>query len=264
MVDNRFDSSLWKLDRARKHAADLASEAETFMAASPCQVESVGNGPDGAGRLRVAHVIPLPSVMSMIAGDAAHNIRSALDHFAWAAADPSVRNRQTCFPIGNGATAHDRDKWRSQVERQLRGATPQLISAVEAMEPWQGGRDQHLWMIHELDRIDKHRLHLSLAASLTGIAMHGDSYALTVAKKFSGAKLDAPLALEPIAWTPVAEDTVLVLPLADAGIGVTETSLTFGIMFSEPPALRKVPAALALGALADAAGETIRNLSLFA
>ena len=26
------------------------------------------------------------------------------------------------------------------------------------MEPWEGGLDEYLWAVHELDRIDKHRL----------------------------------------------------------------------------------------------------------
>jgi hypothetical protein len=42
-------------------------------------------------------------------------------------------------------------------------ARPELIRAVAMLEPWEGGTDQGLWAVHELDRVDKHRLVLSAA-----------------------------------------------------------------------------------------------------
>lgn len=50
------------------------------------------------------------------------------------------------------------------------------------LEPWETGRDSLLWAIHELDRVDKHRLLLSVAGALTGIGLDSDSYELMVTK----------------------------------------------------------------------------------
>jgi hypothetical protein len=41
MID-RFESALWKVDRARKHADDLEAEVCSFWAADPYDIEKVG------------------------------------------------------------------------------------------------------------------------------------------------------------------------------------------------------------------------------
>ncbi len=233
-MTDRFVSCLLKLDRARKHATDLASEIRDFWASEPCQLEPVPSGPDEVRRVHVSRLSPVPGIISMAAGDAAHNIRSALDHFAWAAVSPSARSTRTAFPVGNASAARDQDKWRRQVELQLNGAPWQLISAVTSMEPWEDGQDEYLWAVHELDRVDKHRLLLSAAVALTRIELHGDSYELATVKKFSGWRLDGPLPLEPAEWTPVEENTILTIPLADTEIGATETTLAFNVVIREP------------------------------
>jgi hypothetical protein len=151
----------------------------------------------------------LPEIIPLIAGDAAHNIRSALDHFAWAAVSPEEHSVQTCFPVWNSTAIRTPDKWKKQADRQLKGASSDLIDAVTKLEPWEAGRDSLLWAIHELDRVDNHRLLLSVAVALTGVGLNGDSYDLAVTKKFSGGDPTKPLALEPIKWTPLEEGIIL-------------------------------------------------------
>ncbi len=68
----------------------------------------------------------------------------------------------------------------------MNGAAAELIEAVVKLEAWETGRDSLLWAIHELDRVDKHRLLLPVAVAFSGISLVGDSYELTVVKKFSG------------------------------------------------------------------------------
>lgn len=98
MID-RFESALWKVDRARKHADDLEAEVRSFWAADPYEIETVGTPFAGHGFYRVKRIAALPKSIPLIAGDAAHNIRSALDHFAWAAVSPQERGTHTYFPI---------------------------------------------------------------------------------------------------------------------------------------------------------------------
>jgi hypothetical protein len=141
------------------------------------------------------------------------------------------------------------------------GARPELIRAVAMLEPWEGGADQGLWVVHELDRVDKHRLVLSAAVTLGRIERHGDSYDLTTVKKYSGFDVNRPLPMEPVEWTPVEEGTVLMLPLADASFGVTATTLKFDVVLAEPQALRNMPAAAAMMTLVSSAEEIIRDLS---
>ena len=129
------------------------------------------------------------------------------------------------------------------------------------MEPWEGGQDEDLWAVHELDRIDKHRLVLSVAVALARIELHGDSYELTTVKKFSGWSTDGPLPLEPAEWTPVAENTIIDIPMTGPDLGGTGTTLAFNVVLAEPDLLGTISAATALTTLADSTEKAIRRLS---
>jgi hypothetical protein len=201
----------------------------------------------------------IPVSISLAAGDAAHNIRSALDHFAWAAVPASAQSTRTCFPVGTPAT-RDPASWRRHVEQRLEGASPKLISAVTVMEPWEGGKDENLWAVHELDRVDKHRLLLSAAVTLGRIELHGDSWELATVKRYTGYNPDGPLPLEPIQWTPVQKGTVLAIPVAAPDLERAEATLRFDIVLDEMPTLRRTAAAVAMAMLADSAEKAIRRL----
>jgi hypothetical protein len=157
-VIDRFESALWKVDRARKHADDLEDEIRAFWDTDPFEVEMVGTPLAGSGFFRVKRMAAVSESIPLITGDAAHNIRSALDHFAWSAVSPQERGRWTCFPVWSHAAAPTLDKWRDQVSGKLKGVTAGLIKEVVRLKAWETGRDSLLWAIHELDRIDKHRL----------------------------------------------------------------------------------------------------------
>lgn len=264
LMADRFGSSRAKLDRARKHADDLGSEISGYWSAQPCQLEPAPDDSAEVSRFRVTQLSPLPDSISIVAGDAAHNIRSALDHFAWAAVAPPARTTRTAFPIRSAASPGSPEAWRSQVERQLSGASRELISIVASMEPWPGGQDEFLWAAHELDRVDKHRLLLSTAVTLARIHLHGDSYELATAKRFSGWDPSGPLPVEPVEWTPVEENTVLTVPLTGPDLGGTETTLQFNVVFGEPELLRTTAATQALKTLADSAEKTIQRMSSLA
>jgi hypothetical protein len=259
MID-RFESALWKVDRARKHADDLEAEVRAFWAADPCEIETVGTPFAGHGFCRVKRITALPESIPLIAGDAAHNIRSSLDHFAWAAVSPQERGAHTYFPVWNSAAGRTRDKWQRQVGRQMKGVSADLIEAVVELEAWETGRDSLLWAIHEVDRVDKHRLLLPVAVALTGIGLGGDSYELTVAKKFSGGDPAGPLALAPLRWTPLEEGAEL-FSSDGADFGATRTTLSFDMMLGKPEMLRDKSAITQLRILAGLAEKVIRDLA---
>jgi hypothetical protein len=255
-----FASCWQKLDRARKHADDLSREIRDFFAASPFQLEPAVSDSAGVTHVTVRHLDTVPVSIALTAGDAAHNIRSALDHFAWAAVSPSAQGPRTCFPLGTAAATRDPVSWRRHVEQRLNGASPELITAVAAMEPWESGSDESLWAVHELDRLDKHRLVLSAAVTLGRIELHGDSYELTTFKKYSGFDLGGPLPMEPAEWTPVEEGSVLAIPLTGPEVGGTGTTLRFDVVLAEPETLRRTSAATAMTMLAHSTEKVIKRL----
>ena len=261
-MNQDFGSALSKVGRARKLADDLEGEIDMFWDARPCELEIAGGESAGEGSFRVKRMRTVPDSIALIMGDAAHNLRSALDHFAWAAVSAQVRGTRTYFPIWGKTAVPGPGEWREQVCRQLKGAPAGLIDAVEQLEPWESGQDSLLWAIHELDRIDKHRLLLAVAVAVTGIGLDGDSYELAVFKKYSGMDKSGPLLVEPRQWTPVEEGAILFGPPAD--FAATEATFFFNVTLSEPVMLRDKPAATWLRILADRAETVITDLACFA
>jgi hypothetical protein len=255
MTDD-FESALWKIDRARKHADDLEAEINAFADTVPYEAEIVGTPETGHGQYRVGRVAPLPTSFSLIAGDTAHNIRSALDHFAWAAVPPQSHHPRTMFPIWNRKGSirpprdQGRDKWRDEVESALKGGAHELIEAVVKLEPWQGGRDSLLWAVNELERIDKHRLLLPVAAVNTAISID-----FTRPQEKAG----PVLRLRPDSWTPLETGNVLL----DVGLYsgfAAPPKFDVDVMLREPPELRDKPIVTQLRILARYAEKTIREL----
>ena len=260
MID-QFDSALWKIDRARKHTDDLAAEVRTFWDTKPFEVEMVGTPLTGPGSFRVKRMAAVPESITLIAGDAAHNIRSALDHFAWSAVPLPQRRKQTCFPVWGKVAVPAPAKWREQVSRQLAGAKTTLIEAVVETEAWEGGRDSLLWVIHELDRIDKHRLLLPVAVAFTGIGVDGDSYELSVVKKYSGVDAERPLVIAPYEWTPLREGKIIFKSLDDVGLRAANATLTFEMTLGEPAMVTDKSAVTWLRILAGLAEKVVRDLA---
>jgi hypothetical protein len=128
---------------------------------------ATASGGTGVRTLTVKNIRPLPDNIALLVGDAVHNIRAALDHFVWAAV--SNPDWKTMFPVWGRNAAPKVGEWQDEVDRRLSGASPDLRAAVVSLQPWVTGNDSQLWYIHELDRIDKHRLSVSVAAANTRV-----------------------------------------------------------------------------------------------
>jgi hypothetical protein len=205
----QFRSAWLKIDRARKHADDLEGEIRAYWETSPVSIHGAGvvlteNGGTGARIFSVKNIKPLPESIALLVGDAAHNIRSALDHFAWVA----VRNpgRDTTFPIWSQEDVPEAGKWQKKVRKDLMGASPALQADVLRLQPWPTGSDSQLWYIHELDRIDKHRLLIAVAAANTGVVFEVPP----IFNPVPGLRPPAmPVAVPPRQWTPLEAGAVL-------------------------------------------------------
>ncbi|MEO6924137.1 MAG: hypothetical protein ABI142_09955 [Bryocella sp.] len=114
----------------------------------------------------MASVKPTPARISAMIGDAIHNLRSALDHVAYQLVWVSLGRQPTghvYFPI-----ADDREKYEVQRSRQLHGARPAAIAAVDAVTPYRGGNDL-LWQLHKLNNVDKHRVLLTSGSAYQSV-----------------------------------------------------------------------------------------------
>ena len=133
---------------------------------------------------------PPSDPISLLIGDTLHNLRSALDNLAYSLASAYTQPLSqkiadaSEFPIfgdedrqGNtgvgGSLFNQRDRRgnpaRGSGLSKIEGWDPGAQTVVEGLQPYKQGKDfrtDPLWILHELDRLDKHRLlHTTVAAA---------------------------------------------------------------------------------------------------
>jgi hypothetical protein len=134
---------------------------------------------------RAEHIMRLkadepPVALSLIIGDALHSLRSGLDHLAYALAQaesgpnlPPQIAKGIEFPIFG-----DKPMNPGEEKKRIGPLNPQARAVILGLQPHQRGAayvDDPLWHLHELARVDRHRLlHLTVAV-LGHIGVGGDN-----------------------------------------------------------------------------------------
>lgn len=162
---DRYASVRRKLERAGEHIRHLEHAVAAFISTRPYDI---GTKRDPATR-RLTYIVrsvrETPPELSQLAGDAFHNLRSALDHLAnqlvFAAGD--VPDEHTAFPIYNTKESHE-----SMSHGRVAGMRADAVRAIDALMPYRGGNDG-LWKLHRLDIIDKHRDWLVVGSRLRAV-----------------------------------------------------------------------------------------------
>lgn len=159
-----FDDIRSKINRANEHLADLEIEIGSFYATKPYDFRVERDPKTGEGVCYLTRCDDIPAQVSIIAGDAIHNLRSALDYLAYqlvyVGTSGSGPFSNVYFPIVKSP-----DKLDAAIEGKVGGARKEAKDAIRAVKPYEGGNNL-LWHLHRLDIIDKHRL--LVAASSTG------------------------------------------------------------------------------------------------
>lgn len=150
-----------KIERAKKHIADVHTAIDALENSCTATIEY---RPDGGQSLK--HEIPdlgngLDN-LSLIVGDAFHNLRAAMD-FAWYATIsrclPDKLSDATKFPIR---------ETREKVEAALHGievdtrCNALFECIMSKIQPYKGGHNSAAWTLHDIDISDKHILLLGL------------------------------------------------------------------------------------------------------
>jgi hypothetical protein len=168
-----------KLRRAEEHVERFAKEAADYLQSSRAGFDYAFD--DQAGTIDVvlrADFEP-PAVFGAIVGDTLHNLRSALDAIAWEVCQRTgvplteKQEQQVYFPI-----TWESNKWENAAKR-LVGVTPEDLEAFKYLQPWyfdeQGrqlgveiptefAKNEPLWQLRELAKIDRHRTQHPLLA----------------------------------------------------------------------------------------------------
>ena len=156
-------SPLLKIEWAKKHISDLDRAIRAFCDSEPYTL-GIKEYPDIAHvGLYVVKVQPVPDAIALGIGDAVHNMRSAFDHLAWqlVEAGGGIPNRSTYFPICKTPEQYASAIGQGEIDK-MRPGTEKLLRYIQ---PYESG-DDTLWNIHTLDRMDKHRLILTVTMVL--------------------------------------------------------------------------------------------------
>jgi len=150
-------NSVLKVDRAKKHIADIRAAIQDLQNSYASTVEQ--NSKTGVVSLKYdsPRASGIVKEIALIFGDAVHNLRTALD-YVWVAAmlhiNPAVDIRHLKFPFRNSLQELD----AALTGRQINITSPRLFDGMRTdIKPYSGGNDS-IWRLHNLDISDKHLL----------------------------------------------------------------------------------------------------------
>lgn len=235
-----------KVKRADKHIIDLGHAVAAFLDSKPYKVGSKNHPAlEDATTFFVEKAIAIPANIPIVAGDAIHNLRSALDHLAWqlVEASGSTAGTWTGFPIYDPSKFSTHKKEVAFFERKVQGMRPEIVDAIRRENPYKGG-NHTLWAIHDLNIVDKH--HLLLA---TGFA----SPRFRVRDTF-----DVPL----MGWFPIkeGEDIVTITHKVSPD---EKIEFAFEIILGEDGVFQGEPLLVAFQTMLDVVKNLVSNFSPF-
>jgi hypothetical protein len=163
-VRRHFASSQLKIDRANHHISDFDARRNIFLKHNPCKLRPQYDPQTDYTEYIVEDVAEIDPVMSLVIGDAIHNLRSALDHLAAALVrDNGNSPVRTYFPICKSASLYIDD-----APGQVKGMSVADENRIGGMKPYLGG-DDRFWGLHRMDITDKHDLILTHTQCVPGI-----------------------------------------------------------------------------------------------
>jgi hypothetical protein len=155
-----------KLDRSKEHLEALEREVSAYLSdpqrgpTTTLQAEHDAFGRAWAvARLRLPS--PPPARLGLLAGDAIHNARSALDHLVCRLVELNNKKlkRSNAFPIYEHRPT-DPDK-KARFKGNLRGLSKSHAKAITDLQPFTRPHvpeSQYLIRLGALDNLDKHQL----------------------------------------------------------------------------------------------------------
>jgi hypothetical protein len=209
-----FDHEL-KLGRALDHLVHLDELVKPWIEGkrhtTRCEVD-----PNNGMRTYFATAEqPSKDVISPVIGDVLHNLRSALDNLAYALAGSYTkplppeyalasefpifgdRDKSGAIGVGHGnfhKVRRDGSPAPGSGLAKIQGWHPNAQTIVEGLQPYKKGNlfeSEPLWILHELDRIDKHRLLHTAVAGIASASLFGNPGDRNLAGIRNGGTLEA-------------------------------------------------------------------------
>jgi hypothetical protein len=178
-------SYVLKLERAGRHFEEMEAAVGDFLERGnkPYEVREDRTSKPGKLRLWLTLRAEPPDTITLAAGDAIHNARSALEHFVYELSSKRESNPpDTGFPIHSYPESWDRRDRRGRLVSNSGQYLTRLLPdeaqrLIEDWQPWKG-HDPLRWpreklkTLHALDVADKHKK-LNLAVAYLGPSPFG-------------------------------------------------------------------------------------------
>jgi hypothetical protein len=165
-----------KVERADETLGCLDLEITAFLRQGPGPIVFNGDMTLFAEQARAHASRAVPTRFSILAGEVVHQLRSSLDYIVWelAGSGPEAhRSSALEFPIFDKKPMEKGS--RARFERKLAGVPSRAQQLIKSLQPYHrteailtGPLNDPLMVIHDLDRIDKHR---QLAIAICGFAI---------------------------------------------------------------------------------------------
>ena len=237
-MSDPLDSARLKIDRARVLIRDALALVDVYTSSATCDFV-IGLYPsDETQRVGVIQVREaVPPEVSLIVGDAVHNLRTALDH---AVCSIAVANGKTIdgvsFPFARQEAEYD-----VAAKEKVRKLPQAVRRLIKRLKPYGGGNNL-LHLLHRLDLHDKHRsllLHSIYLGAITG--------------RFS---CDQPIQVNRTPFGSLTDGVHFATFPADAKFE-QQLEITIGVTFADVSGTDGQPVIDVLNTLADLVGRII-------
>jgi hypothetical protein len=146
-----------KVTRAEQHIQDFQLGLSAFLKTSPYGIAIKENPNGGYPIYYVSKVNPTPDTLAATAADVVQNLRSALDTLAYqlvlGANGGTKPKGKVYFPISKTPT-----DYKGTRRGNVKGVRQEVVDAIDATEPYKGGKGHALWQLQQLSNADKHEL----------------------------------------------------------------------------------------------------------
>ena len=160
-MNHPLDGVCEKLRRAEESIGNLNRGIECFLDEAPFRTIPDTDEELVQKFLDYHSSRPVPKRFSVLAGEIIHHLRSSLDHVVWQLVIANGGNpdkNKTEFPIFARKPANKNEERR--YGQKLKGVSSSARKLIEHLQPYNrgtGSQDDPLLIIHDMDRIDKHK-----------------------------------------------------------------------------------------------------------
>lgn len=172
-----LSSAKAKVSRAREHLDAAKQVSDAFLNSEFYKVAARSDKNREKWRVVLKSMQPFPERIGVLLGDAAHNLRSALDHIAFAFAKPEPgREKNVQFPL-----VGKRKDFRSVAFKCLPGISRSVRTSIERLQPYHRRKRPEARLLGQLQVInnwDKHR-----ALAITAVGLSGSAFNIVTTPK---------------------------------------------------------------------------------